>query len=278
MQIEKITPAIGAEISAVDLNHLTDSDADAIYEALTAHHVIFFRDQDITPAAHVALARTFGEMEPPHPIYPHREGFPNIMVLENDGDNPPDTDGWHTDVTYKPNPPFASLLVARTVPPVGGDTLWMSLSAAYDALPEDVKTMLADKQAVHDMGDFRNNFAVGNDPSAAITAAHGRFGSAVHPVVRYHPRSGRPYLFVNEAFTNQIIGMRMSESNALLQYLYRHMAQPEFQMRFRWSAGAVAMWDNRCTQHYATADYLPHRREMNRITIVNDRRIDQASA
>ncbi|MGB0412397.1 MAG: taurine dioxygenase [Pikeienuella sp.] len=273
MRVEAITPAIGAEISGIDLNNVSDDIADAIYEALITHHVIFFRGQDVSPAAHVQLAQTFGEMEPPHPIYPSCEGFPNIMVLENNADNPPDTDGWHTDVTYKPNPPFASLLIARKVPKVGGDTLWMSQCAAYDALPAEMKALLAGKQAVHDMGDFRNNFAVDDNPAEAITAAHQRFGSAVHPVVRKHPRSGRPFLFVNEAFTNQIVGMRMAESNSLLQHLYQHMNQPQFQMRFRWSEGAVAMWDNRCTQHFATADYMPHHRIMNRITITNDRRV-----
>ncbi|MGB0504979.1 MAG: TauD/TfdA dioxygenase family protein [Pikeienuella sp.] len=271
MKITKLTPTIGAEISGLDLSEPLDlATQDTLYQALLDHLVIFIRDQDITPAVHLALAKGFGELSAPHPIYPHVDGHPNIVSLKNDVDHPPDTDGWHTDMTFQEEPPFASVLIARRVPPVGGDTLWCSLYAAYDALPEAMKTLLDDKVAVHDMGDFRNNFA--SDGGAAITTAHGRFGSAVHPVIGRHPVTGKRFIFANEGFTQHIVGLRAQDSNDLLAMLYRHQNQPEFQVRFKWTEGALAMWDNRVTQHYATADYLPEPREMNRITIVKDRR------
>lgn len=273
LRIEPITPAIGAEITGIDLTSpLASAACEAIYAALLEHHVIFFRDQPLSPASHLALAQSFGDLDGPHPVYPHVDDFENIMKLENGPDNPPDTDGWHTDLTFKQDPPFASILWAKKIPPVGGDTLWASLSAAYRALPEDMKSLLSGLNAVHDMGDFRNNFSVGETSGEKLTAAHQKFGSAIHPIIRNHPATGRPYIYVNEGFTQQIVGMRATDSNRLLSWLFRHIEQPEFQVRFRWSENALAMWDNRCTLHYATGDYLPHRRCMHRITVLNDRR------
>ena len=136
MHITPLTPAIGAEIGGIDLTRpLDQATFDEIYQALMDHLVIFFRDQDISAEDHLKLANSFGEPEPPHPLYPHVDGFENVMMLENDADHPPDTDGWHTDVTYKQNPAFASVLWARKVPETGGDTMWCNLYAAYEALP-----------------------------------------------------------------------------------------------------------------------------------------------
>lgn len=278
LKIEKLTPALGAEISGVDLAALPSAKTqDAIYRALLDHLVIFFRDQDIPPESHLAFARTFGEPEPPHPVYPHVPGFENIVHLANDVKTPPDTNGWHTDLTFQKEPPFASILLAREVPDCGGDTLWSSLYAAYDALPGDMKSHLADLKAVHDMGDFRNNFAEGENAGDRLAAAMGRFGCAVHPVVKRHPATGRPFLFVNPSFTSHIAGLRSHESDNLLRYLYSHMERAEFQVRFRWRKNSLAMWDNRVTMHYAVADYLPAYRSMNRITVIRDRRATASS-
>lgn len=271
--INPLTPTIGAEITGIDLSRpLDQATLDAIYAALMEHLVIFFHDQDISAQNHLDLARSFGEPGPPHPVYPHVEGFENVMMLENDGDNPPDTDGWHTDLTYRQEPPFASVLWANKVPECGGDTMWCSLYAAYDALPEDMKTYLDGMTAVHDMGDFRNNFTVGEATGDRLVAAHQTFGSAVHPVVQRHPVTGRKYLYVNDGFTVHVVGLRASDSRRLLDYLFAHMNQPEFQVRFHWRDHSMAMWDNRCTMHYAIADYMPHYRCMHRITVVHDQR------
>ncbi len=277
LDVIQLTPAIGAEISGIDLSApLTDEISDTIYQLLLDHQVLFFRNQDITPAAHVALAKSLGETEEPHPIYPHFPDYPGVMVLDFDGDNPQDTNVWHTDLTFKSNGPFCSILYSRKIPPVGGDTLWASLTAAYESLPDGIKEEVADLRAVNDMGDFRNNFIVGEPDGNAekLNQAYSRLGSAIHPLVRLHPVTGAPFLFCNPAFTVHIEGLKATDSARLLAYLFDHITQPEYQVRFRWEKNAVAMWDNRCTMHYALYDYAPHRRIMHRVTVTNDRRAD----
>jgi len=274
MKVTKLTAHIGAEISGIDLNApLGPVVQDAVYKALMDHQVIFFRDQELSPEHHLAFAKSFGDIDKPHPIYAHVEGFPAIVKLANDASNPPDTDGWHTDLTFRQNPPFASILVAREIPEVGGDTLWASMSAAYDSLPPDIQQYLGTLNAIHDMGDFRNNFTVGEQNSAKLDEAMTHFGSAIHPVVRTHPVTGRKFIYVNDGFTQHIIGLTARESRRLITFILDHINRPEYQVRFQWRVGSVAMWDNRCTQHYAVADYLPSYRCMNRITVINDRRV-----
>lgn len=276
--VQKITPAIGAEISGIDLNDPMDTATqDALYDVLMDNLVIFFRGQDITPERHLEFARSFGTIDKPHPVYAHYPGHENIVVLANDAGNPADTNEWHTDVTFQQEPPFASILVARDVPECGGDTLWASMYAAYDGLPASMKTLLEPMSAVHDMGSFRNNFAVGETSGDKILEAMPRFGTAIHRLVQTHPMTGRKFLFVNQGFTHSLVGVEGDESRRILAYLYDRIDRPEYQIRFRWTNGTVAMWDNRCTQHYAVSDYLPAHRCMNRVTVVNDRRVDQAS-
>ncbi|MFT5112677.1 MAG: taurine dioxygenase [Parasphingorhabdus sp.] len=150
----------------------------------------------------------------------------------------------------------------------------LSLARVWETLPKGIQSELVGLSAVHDMGDFRNNFAVGEKASSKLVQAHQRFGSAIHPVVKTHPVSGRKFLYINEGFTQHLVGMRATDSNKMLDYLYHHMNQPENQVRFQWSSGSIAIWDNRCTWHYATADYLPEHREMHRITLINDARAE----
>ena len=280
IKITQLTPTIGAEISGLDLSQPVTADvSDAVYQWLMDYQVIFFRNQSISPASHLALAESLGDLEPPHPVYPHLHDHPSVMVLDFDGNNPQDTNVWHTDLTFKGNGPFASVLYSRTVPPVGGDTLWASLSAAYDALSEGMKAEISTLRAVHDMGDFRNNFTVGEADGDAkkLAEGHTSLGSAIHPLVKRHPVTGKNIIFCNPAFTVQIEGTSFSNSSRLLTYLFSHITQPEFQVRFRWENNTIAIWDNRCTMHYALYDYAPHRRTMHRVTVVNDRRADHAS-
>jgi len=166
-------------------------------------------------------------------------------------------------------------LVARKVPEIGGDTLWLSLSSAFEKLPNGIKSELEEMKAVHDLGDFRNTFAKGEIDGKKINEAHQVFGSAIHPVVKVHSVSGKKFLFINESFTQQIVGMSTSESNNLLTYLYKQIERPENQVRFHWSQNSMAIWDNRCTLHYATADYLPCERIMHRIIVVTDARAEK---
>jgi|TARA_A200000113_G_scaffold110729_1_gene99422 taurine dioxygenase len=278
--LEQITPTIGAEISNIDLSQdLSEEKLDQIYQDLIDYKVIFFRNQEISPKNHIALAKSFGEIEPPHPVYPHVKDFPEIVLLENDANNPPDTDEWHTDVTFKSDPAFASILYSKIIPPSGGDTLWCSLSAIYEALPSDTKKYLETLRAVHDMGSFRNNFIDDDNEKSAQNVNEGfqKFGNAIHPMVKVHPISKNKLLYINPGFTSQIVGMNMTDSNNLLTYLFNFMNKPEFQIRFKWSANTIAIWDNRCTMHYAIGDYMPHHRQMNRITVLNDKRDDKVT-
>jgi taurine dioxygenase len=279
IRIVPLTGKIGAEIVGVDLAQRLDAATeDAIYRALLDHLVIFFRDQEIPPERHLAFAQSFGDLDVPHPLYEHVPGFDRIVKFANDAKNPPDTDNWHTDLTFRPNPPMASILVAREVPETGGDTLWANMYTAYDALPVEMKAQIEPLSAVHDMGDFKNFFTAGETTGDRLLAATQRFGFAIHKVVQIHPITGKKYLYVNDSFTAHVIGQTARASRRLLNYLLDHISRPEHQVRFRWRAGSVAMWDNRCTQHYAVADYLPAYRCMNRITVVNDRRVKELSS
>jgi taurine dioxygenase len=165
-----LTPTIGAELSGLDFSKpISQADYDAVYDALIEYEVIFFRDQELTPAAHLDLARSFGEPEPPHPIYPYVAGYPQVMLLDRGPEAPPDNDQWHVDVSFKEDPPFASIIYSKQIPPLGGDTLWASRTAAYEALPDGIKAYIADLRAVHDMSDWRNLFTVG-EPDGAATS------------------------------------------------------------------------------------------------------------
>ena len=274
-KINKLTPNIGAEIIGKNIfDNLTTTVCDKIYETLIEHKVIFFCNQEITNEQHIKFAKSFGEIEPPHPVYPHVDHFPEIVLLENDKNKPPDTDVWHTDVTFRPNPPFASILYSKIIPSSGGDTLWSCLSSIYDALPNDIKKYLETLNAVHDMGDFRNTYS-NNEPIGAahkLNEGHKKFGSSIHPIIKIHPISKKKIIYINPGFTTHIVGLNSTDSNNLLNYLFTFMNKPEFQIRFKWSEQTIAMWDNRCTMHYAIGDYMPFHRKMHRVTVLNDQR------
>ncbi len=273
--LNKLSPELGAEISGIDLSKdFNEEIQNKIYNDLIRYKVLFFRDQNITPQFHIEFAKSFGSIEEPHPVYPHVDGFPEIVLLENDKDNPPDTDEWHTDVTFKNDPPFASVLYSKITPEVGGDTLWSSLSKIYDALPNELKGQIENLRAIHDMGSFRNNYMNDDDKESSIKLNKGfqEFGNAVHSVVKEHPISNERFLYINPSFTSQIVGMTTTDSNNLLSYLFNFMCKPEFQIRFKWTPNTLVIWDNRCTMHYAIGDYMPNKRVMHRVTVLNDRR------
>jgi len=271
-KVEAITPSIGAEISGVFLNKdLNSATVEKIYSALIKHQVIFFRDQDISPENHLKLAESLGDIDPGHPVYPHVEGYQSIVLLKNDAHTTPDTNDWHKDLTFKANPPFASILHGVSVPRVGGDTLWASMSAAYESLSDGWKEHLEGLEAIHDMGTFRNDYYK-DGGIESVNNALKKVGSAVHKVVETHPISGLKYLNVNQSFTRNIVNESQGQSDHVLQFLFLLIAKPEFQVRFHWENNSIAIWDNRITQHYAVCDYLPNFRHMQRITVVNDKR------
>jgi taurine dioxygenase len=272
LAVAPLGPVIGAVVSGLDLR---DDHADAVIDdiraALLAHKVLFFEDQDLNPAQQRDFARRFGELHT-HPLYPGEDGAPEIMVVDNHPENPTDNDHWHTDVTFLERPAMGAILHARQLPPSGGDTLWASMTAAWQALSPSLRSYLETLSAVHDLAYA---FA---DSNAASAAGRERYEKArlenppvIHPVARTHPETGETALFVNSAFTARIKGLRREESRALLDFLFRHVQKPDFAVRWRWREGAVAFWDNRCTQHYAVNDYLPHRRVMTRATIFGEK-------
>ncbi|PKH23883.1 taurine dioxygenase [Enterobacterales bacterium CwR94] len=273
LTITPLGPYIGAQVSNIDLARpLSDAQFEQLYHALLRHQVVFLRDQPLTPQQHRALAVRFGDLHI-HPVYPQAEGVKEIIVLDTHNDNPPDNDNWHTDVTFIETPPAGAILAAKQLPEFGGDTLWASGIAAYDALSEPFKQLLKGLQAEH---DFTKSFQEYKYRKTA--EEHARWQEAVaknppllHPVIRTHPVSGKQALFVNEGFTTRIVGLSEKESSALLAFLFAHITKPEFQVRWRWQQHDVAIWDNRVTQHYANADYLPARRVMHRATILGDK-------
>jgi len=271
-KVEAITPSIGAEISGVSLNKDLNSEiVEKIYSALIKHQVIFFRDQDISPETHLKLAESLGDIDPGHPVYPHVEGYQSIVLLKNDAHTRPDTNDWHKDLTFKANPPFASILHGVSVPRVGGDTLWASMSAAYESLSDGWKEHLEGLEAIHDMGTFRNDYYK-DGGIESVNNALKKVGSAIHKVIETHPISGLKYLNVNQSFTRNIVNESQGPSDHILQFLFQYITKPEFQVRFHWENNSIAIWDNRITQHYAICDYLPNVRHMQRITVVNDKR------
>jgi taurine dioxygenase len=266
-------PNIGAQVSDVDLSRpLSDAQFEQLYHGLLRHQVLFLRNQVITPEQQRALAIRFGDLHI-HPVYPHAEGVEEIIVLDTHQDNPPDNDNWHTDVTFIQTPPAIAILASKLLPESGGDTLWSSGIAAYEALSEPFKNLLSGLQAEH---DFKKSFQ--EYKYRKSEEEHQRWQQAVaknppvqHPVIRTHPVSGRKALFVNEGFTTRLLGLSEKESEALLGFLFWHSAKPEFQVRWRWQENDVAIWDNRVTQHYANADYYPARRIMHRATVLGDK-------
>ena len=277
VEVEPLTPAIGAEIAGIDLRDVDVETADWILEKLIAHKVVFFRDQELDTGEHVAFARRFGELET-HPVKP-KEGFPEVMVLHADGDHPPaGTAYWHSDVTWRPEPSLGSILYAREVPPVGGDTLFANMEAAYEGLDDETKALIDGRFAIHEFEPLRRTLISSGADEERIARYEEKYPCVRHPIVRAHPATGRPSLYVNCLFTMGIEGMPIEEAKPLLERLYAQATKPEYQCRFRWRRNSVAFWDNRATQHYAAADYFPAVRTMERVTIEGEKPLPYCGA
>jgi len=264
MRIEPLATRIGARITEVDLTDLDDDAFAALVDALTEHLVVFLPDQRLDDAGQLALARRLGD-DYLHPLgRANGETEGRTAHIVDDADHPPFQDEWHTDVSWDPEPPTWGILRAIEIPPAGGDTIWVSTDAAYDTLSPTMQRMLEGLTAAHDMGRALGFLTKGGEELTRRAAE--LCPGAEHPVVRTHPTTGRPYLYVNRGFTRRIVGLEPAESDALLEFLFRHCERPEFQVRYEWTAGDVAIWDERPTLHYAVADHFPQRREMARAT------------
>jgi len=276
LEIRPLTIAAGAELSGLDLGRpLAPAEVDGVHGALLDHGVVFFRDQPVTPDQQVAFARNFGRVpKVPDSMFRVHPDNAYVSVLENDADRPPTVNTWHSDYSFAARPDFASILRAVAVPSVGGDTIWVNMTAAYEALPDRMKHLIDGLTATHDfMHLYERPFKAylwEGERHRHMEAARLEHPPVSHPVVRTHPETGKKALFVNESFTRHIDGMSDTEGRAILRYLIDHIRTPEYQVRFTWTPGTLAFWDNRSTVHYAVADYHPAHRLMHRVTVLKD--------
>jgi taurine dioxygenase len=272
LSITTLTPTIGAVVEGIKISEsLSEPELADIKSALADHHVLFFRDQQITPLEQRNFAALFGKLHV-HPIYPRHAEAAEIIVLDTAVTDLTDNAIWHTDVTFVKEPPMGGVLAARMLPPRGGDTLWSSTIAAYEALSAPYRQFLRGLTALHDIAQSFPPERFGSTPEAEERLAQAKRNNppVSHPVVRTHPVSGRQGLFVNSGFTTRINELSPAESRSVLDFLFAHSVKPEFVVRWKWHEGDVAFWDNRLTQHYAADDYRPARRVMHRATVIGD--------
>ena len=274
LDVRPLSPTIGAEIQGIDCaTDLGDDTVAAIRRIWLERLVVFFPDQRLDDETQIAFARRFGELTESHPVEPQVLERAEVHSIESGKDR---TDFWHTDITFMNRPAMASLLRSVVVPRAGGDTMWSDTRAAYEALAEPLQRLCDGLAAYH----FEPYYA------QAVAEGHGnvwegkkltRLLPATHPVVRVHPETGRKNLFVNPKFTMRITDMPEAQSDGLLRLLYDHMTRPEFVVRYHWSPGTLAMWDNRATMHFGVFDYEGDRRVMHRVTLRGDRPLGPAS-
>lgn len=264
MKLEKLTPQIGAIVHGIQLKDAIGDDAlfEKIHGMWMEHLVLFFRDQQLTAAEHLAFGERFGPLHI-HPAAPYANGNPALMKIHTD-ENSRRNNGevWHSDVSADREPPMASILHMHKVPKQGGDTLWANMYAALEALSDPIRTLLNGLSAVHEAnyGGFYGDHKPQRESPRAT-----------HPVVRTHPVTKRKALFVNSGFTRRIKGLSSQESDSLLQMLFEHIKNPIFHCRFPWQDNSVAIWDNRCAQHMAIWDYFPETRRGLRVTVSGDK-------
>ena len=267
IEARPLSPTIGAEIRGVDLSKpLDETTFKEIHRALLDYKVIFFRDQKITTKQHVDFARLFGELEV-HPFLPSNTEFPELVRFEKNEKTKGAENLWHSDVSWRLEPSLGSVLRCILAPPVGGDTLFCDMVAAYDGLSDELKERIDDLFAIH---DFTHSFGRALK-GEALKVKQKEFPPARHPVARTHPETRKKILYVNRIFASHIEGVDPEESDALMKTLCDQSLAPEYQCRFRWENDSIAFWDNRSTQHYATSDYWPLERIMERATGIGDR-------
>lgn len=263
---EPLSPAIGAVLRGADLSKPPAEDFIAeVRQALLTYKVIFFREQNITRAQHIAFARAFGALEI-HPATPKDQPDPEVLRITHGPNSRGQENNWHSDVTWRAEPSLGSILRAVEIPECGGDTLFACMNMAYEGLSPEMKRWITGLTAVHDIARV---FA--RRLGKSTEELHAKFPPQEHPVVRTHPETGLPCLYVNIGFTSHIKGLSPRESDWLLQHLYAQAAIPEYQCRFVWAEHSIAFWDNRACQHYAASDYFPAVRIMERVTIAGDR-------
>ena len=271
IRIKPYTGALGAEILGIDLSKtLSKKHFNLIKNTLNEYHVIFFRKQDISPVQLVTFGKNFGKLEI-HPLIPTLKDFPEIIELKSadDGPGPYSRNSriWHSDMTYTKIPPMGAILKAITIPESGGNTMFLNACLAYEQLSKKMKNFLSKLQAVHSIVMTNTKEEILSEQGLSRFAKMQKALPPVeHPVIGIHPETGKKCIYVNEAFTSHIKGLNQNESDSILNFLYKHLHNPDFQCRFIWEENSIAFWDNRVTQHFAVGDYTS-RRTMHRLTI-----------
>jgi len=271
IRIKPYTGALGAEILGIDLSKtLSKKHFNLIKNTLNEYHVIFFRKQDISPVQLVTFGKNFGKLEI-HPLIPTLKDFPEIIELKSadDGPGPYSRNSriWHSDMTYTKIPPMGAILKAITIPESGGNTMFLNACLAYEQLSKKMKNFLSKLQAVHSIVMTSTKEEILSEQGLSRFAKMQKaLPPVVHPVIKIHPETGKKCIYVNEAFTSHITGLNHNESDSLLDFLYKHLHNPDFQCRFIWEKNSIAFWDNQVTQHFAVGDYNT-KRIMHRLTI-----------
>ncbi|MEX2292231.1 MAG: TauD/TfdA family dioxygenase [Acidimicrobiales bacterium] len=264
---EQLGATIGAELSGLDLRQdLSDEVIAEVRQALLDYKVVFFRDQHITAEQHVAFALRFGELEH-HPFLTNNEDIPELVRFEKTPEFSGYENGWHSDVTWRVEPSMGSILRAVEVPPSGGDTLFSDMYAVYEGLDDETRALINPLKAIHDYSQVFG-VVIADDQKAEMRE---KYPLVEHPVVRTHPETGRQLMYLNRFFGMEIVGLSATDGTALIDRLCRRAEIVEYQCRFRWEPGSIAFWDNRAVQHYASSDYWPARRVMERATIIGDK-------
>lgn len=277
IDVTPLAGALGAEIGNVDVRNMDDHTFEEVHRAWLAHHVIYFRDQNLTPEDHLAFARRWGDIHI-HPFNAPMDGYPEILqLLKTETAERNNGNLWHSDQMYTASPAKATILIAREMPPFGGDTMFTNQYLAYESLSAGMKRMLADLRGIND-GNSRKNFRgktraelakLGQATTPQKEADPNVQTVSSHPIIRTHPETGRKALYVG-AHTIRFDGMTEDESSPLLSYLMAHSTRPEFTCRVRWETNTLTMWDNRCCQHYALNDYQGVRRCVHKVTVQGD--------
>jgi len=277
--IRALSPACGAEVTGIDLKRpLAAEEVQALHRALAENGILLFRGASLTPEQHIAFSRQFGPLESHVVGEFNLPEHPEIFVVSNIKEGGKLKGAvyagqyWHSDLSYMPKPSLGSLLLCREMPEIGGDTMWANMYRAWDALSEVMKGFLGGLQAVHDYSQaYDKYFAKLKERPPLTPEQRAKTPPVVHPLVRTHPVTGRKALYVNPGFTSGIVGMPDEESQPILEFLFRHSTRPEFIYRHKWRVDDLMFWDNRCTMHYALADYdFSVRRRMHRTTVAGD--------
>ena len=273
MNVDLVSGALGAEVNKFDLNSLSSKNFEEINNLLLEHKVIFFRNQNLTLEKYIEIASMFGPIEE-HAYVKGIEKYPQITRIIKAADEKNQWgEGWHSDVSYDLTPSKVIMLKSLKIPPIGGDTVFSNMELALETLDEEIKKIIQNKKAIHTSNGSK--FFVENYSKMESNGKIGERYSNEHPIIRTHPETGKKILYVNPTYTKKIVGLPENESNALLNHIFKHQERLDLSCRFKWTEGAVAILDNRNTQHYAIADFYPgrglgHERVMDRISIVGD--------